>query len=125
MILDQDRFDKLKDKKILDYNNKVSALFFELNNTETPCKMDQRPAILYHLRQSGVQFSEDEFTQEEKNQVDTFVNCLNVQMEKVIKKELKPVDLTLDEIVSMVMFTREEIEQCCMTSEEIISLMNG
>jgi hypothetical protein len=125
MILDQDKFDRLKESKILNYNNKVSALFFELNNTETPCSMEQRPAILYHLRQSGVQFSEDEFTKEEKEAVNAFVNCLNSQMEKVIKKELKPVDLTLDEIAEMVMFTREEIEQCCMTSEDIISLMNG
>lgn len=125
MILDQEKFDRLREQKLLNYNNKVSALFFELNNTETPCKMEQRPSILYHLRQSGIQFSEDEFTKEEKQEVDIFVKCLNTQMERVINKELKPVDLTLDQIVEMVLFSREEIEECCMTSEEIISLMNG
>jgi len=124
MILDQERFERLKESKMLNYNNRVSAMFFELNNTESPCKLEQRPSILYHLRQSGVQFSEDEFTKEEKEAVNAFVTCLNTQMEKIINKELKPVDLTLEEITNLVMFTKEEIEECCMTSEDIINLMN-
>jgi hypothetical protein len=125
MILDQERFNRLQESKILNYNNKVSSLFFELNSSETPCTLEQRPSILYHLRQSGIQFSEDEFTKEEKDAVDAFVTCLNTQMEKVINKELKPVDLSLAEIVNLLRITEEEIEQCCMTSEDIINLMNN
>ncbi len=125
MILDQEKFNYLFQKKIEAYNTKVSAKFFELNDKESPCTLSERASILYQLQQRGIQFSLDEFSEEEKTEVKSFVQCLQVQMNKVLSQELKPVDLELSEIQQLLVISLEDVAGCCMTTDDVIKMINN
>lgn len=124
MIVDQEKYNDLVARKIEKYNVKVSSKFFELNNTETPCSLGDRASVLYQLSQRGIQFSQEEFTIEEKQEVESFVKCLETQMNKVMSHELKPVDLSVEEIQEMLTLTAEEVESCCLSTEEVLKMMD-
>lgn len=123
MILDLDKFEQLIEKKKEVYSNYTSEMFFKNNNQTSPCEMGERATILYHLIQKQVAFTQSDFTDEDRKQVEEFVKCLEAQMNKVISGELNPVDLTEQEILNLVRISDDEIKECFMSKEDILKMM--
>ena len=125
MILDQEKFERLVNSKLQKYNDEASSQFFKQNQGISPCSMSEKATILYHLLQRGVDISEQEFTEEDKKEVEAFTVCLERQMELVLKGELKPVNMEISSIQDLVYITKEEIESCCISEEEIKKMIDG
>ena len=123
MILDQERFEQLLIQKKENYNKEASDIFFKNNNKISPCIMSEKATILYHLMQRDITINDNEFSEDDKKEVEAFIKCLESQMELVIKGELTPVNMTLEEIINLVRLSDEEIKSCCISEEEIKKIM--
>lgn len=123
MILDQEKFEQLLDSKRAAYSTAASNAFFAANNSASPCGMSEKATILYHLLQREVTYKEEEFTVEDKKEVTDFIACLEKQMNSVMSGELKPVDMTIEEISNLLRISDEEIASCCITQDDIFKMM--
>jgi hypothetical protein len=123
MILDVEKYQRLVESKIVSYVKLTTKKFFDTNPDMKACSLSESAEKLYNLVINNAVFNEEEFTEQDKNDVKNYVSCIQEQFNKVVNGDAKPVDLTVQEISNTINITQDEIEKCCMTSEDILKLI--